>query len=60
MVRHLFFPLMRLGVSKQMANVFIFTFSAVMHELLISVRPIISQPMPSYNMKRCKGLETSS
>jgi flagellar biosynthesis regulator FlbT len=38
MVRHLFFPLMRLGVSKQMANVFIFTFSAVMHELLISVR----------------------
>lgn len=39
MVRHLFFPLLRAGVSKFATNVIIFTFSAVLHELLISVSP---------------------
>ncbi|KAG5181583.1 diacylglycerol O-acyltransferase, type 1, C-terminal half [Tribonema minus] len=37
MVRHMYFPCLRAGISKTMASVLCFVLSAVFHELLISV-----------------------
>jgi len=37
MVRHLYFPLLRAGLGRSQAMLLVFTFSAVFHELLVSV-----------------------
>jgi len=37
LARHIYFPTLRLGFSKAQASFFVFIFSAVFHELLISV-----------------------
>lgn len=37
LIRHLYFPCLRFNMSKTMATFIVFFFSAVMHELLISV-----------------------
>ncbi|CAN0195157.1 unnamed protein product [Discosporangium mesarthrocarpum] len=37
LVRHLYFPALRMGASKNMASCLCFLLSAVMHELLVSV-----------------------
>lgn len=37
LVRHLYFPCVRAGASKSVATLAVFTFSAVMHEVLISI-----------------------
>ena len=39
LVRHLYHPCIRLGISKSIAMLIVFFFSAVVHEMLISVSP---------------------
>ena len=36
-VRHLYFPIIRLGINKTGAMIAVFFFSAVMHEYVISI-----------------------
>ena len=36
-LRHLYYPLLRVGVSKPVATLAVFTFSAIMHEVCLSI-----------------------
>ena len=45
LVRHLYFPCIRCGVTKSGAMFIVFFFSAVIHEMLISVSPLVDDPL---------------
>jgi hypothetical protein len=56
LVRHAYFPMMRAGASKTVANLLVFVISAVFHELLVSVRDLVNRSSEGGAWLICWGL----
>jgi diacylglycerol O-acyltransferase-1 len=54
LIRHLYFPCLRMGMSRRSATFVVFLFSAVMHEILVSVPFHMARPWSFLVHRMCR------